>query len=229
MIKTPSVEPVLAFNCRRLLVFVRLMRRVKQAIFFLLGVMLALQSPADTQSLEGCVAASTTPTGTDFKIITPKGFVAFSVENEWPVIAMQSKLPIAAVGFQIPNPADQNISDSTNLAVTLYDEATAKGREALSAVGRAYGKPPTISRRSNWTIYAQESKQGETIYTVLDGTSKVADVAVAIRLAWPHLSKNAREYDKQMKAVFERVLDSIHGGLGPYKRQANDVIRCPAT
>ncbi len=112
---------------------------------------------------------------------------------------------------------------------TLYDEGTAKGRQALSAVGRAYDNPPTIARKSNWTIYTQESKRGEMMYTVLDGTSKVADVAVAIRLAWPHLSNNPREYDKQMKALFERVLDSIRGSLGPYKQQPNDVIRCPTT
>jgi hypothetical protein len=205
------------------------MRSVNLALFSLLGVFLASQSTAET-SLEGCVVASTTPTETEFKIITPKGFVAFSVGNEWPVIAMQPKLPVAAAGFQIPNPVDANTSESTNLAITLYDETTSKGREALSAVGRAYGrKAPTIDHRNNWTIYAQESKQGDTLYTVLDGKSKAADVAVAIRLAWPHMANNKREYDKQMRALFERVLDSIHGSLGPYKPQPNDVIRRPTT
>jgi hypothetical protein len=196
----------------------------------LLGVALVSRSPADTSSLEGCVVASTTPSGTEFKIITPKGFVAFSVGNEWPVIAMQPKLPVAAAGFQIPNPADEKTSASTNLAITLYDEATAKGREALAAVGRTYGQqPPTIDHRNNWTTYAQESKQGDTLYTVIDGKSKIADVAVAIRLAWPHLANNARDYDKQMKALFQRVLESIHGNVGPYKPQPNDVIRRPTT
>jgi hypothetical protein len=203
---------------------------VNQVVFFFLGVVFASHSSADTVSREGCVAASTTPSGTEFKIITPKGFVAFSVGNEWPVIAMQPKLPIAAAGFQIPNPADEDTADSTNLAITLYDETRAKGREALSNVGRAYGqKPPTIDHRNNWTIYTQESKQGETLYTVLDGKSNVADVAVAIRLAWPRLSRNSRGYDKQMRVLFEQVLNSIHGSLGEYKPQSNDVIRCPTT
>ena len=166
----------------------------------------------------------------DFKIITPKGFVAFSVGGDWPVLAMQSKLPIAAAGFQIPNPADEGTTDSTNLAITLYDETSAKGHEALGAVGRAYGqKPATIDHRNNWIIYTQESKQGGTVYTVLDAKSKVADVAIAIRLAWPQLANNERGYDKEMRALFYRVLDSIHGSLGPYKPQPNDVIRRPPT
>ncbi len=203
---------------------------MNQIFFFLFGVVIAPQISADTSSLEGCVATSTTASGIEFKIITPKGFVAFSVGSEWPVIAMQSKLPIAAAGFQIPNPADENTSDSTNLAITLYDETIAKGREALGAVGKAYDrKPPMIDHRNNWIIYAQESKQGDTLYTILDGKTKIADVAVAIRLAWPHLANNAQDYDKQMKALFRRVLDSIHGSMGPYKRQPNDVIRCPTT
>lgn len=206
------------------------MRGVNQVCFLLLGVVFVSESPADTSSLEGCVAASTTPSGTEFKIITPKGFVAFFVGNEWSVLAMQPKLPVAAAVFQIPNPADENTSDSTNLVLTLYDETTAQGREALSVVGRPYGlNAPTIGDRNNWTTYTQESKQGDTLYTILDGKSKVADVAVAIRLAWPHLANQTQDYDKQMKALFERVLDSIHGNLGPYQRQPNDVIRRPTT
>jgi hypothetical protein len=103
-----------------------------------------------------------------------------------------------------------------------------RGREALDAVRKAYGrKPPTIEHRNNWIIYAQQSKQGEIVYTVLDGKSKVADVAVAIRLAWPHLANNPHDYDKQMKALFQRVLDSIHGSVGHYKPKANEVIRRP--
>ena len=205
-------------------------RGVNQIFFFLLGVALVLQSSASASSLEGCVAVSTTPSGTELKIITPNGFVAFTVGNGWPVIAIQPKLPVAAAGFQIPNAADENTSASTNLAITLYDETTAKGREALSAIGKAYGrKSPMIDHRNNWTIYAQESKQGGILYTILDGKSKVADVAVAIRLAWPHLANNTQDYDKQMKALFQRVLNSIHGSVGPYKPKPNEVIRRPTT
>ena len=181
------------------------------------GDVVAVKNAADNQTA-------------DFKIITPKGFVAFSVGGDWPVIAMQSKLPVAAAGFQIPNSADESTTDSTNLAITVYDEATSKGRDALGTVGRAYGqKPPTIDHRKNWVIYTQESKQEDTVYTVLDGKSKVADVAVAIRLAWPHLANNKQGYDEEMKALFYRVLDSIRGSLGPYKPQPNDVIRRPDT
>ncbi|HEY6111126.1 MAG TPA: hypothetical protein VIV62_01295 [Chthoniobacterales bacterium] len=203
---------------------------VNQILFLLLGIATVLRSSADTSSLEGCVAVSTTPSGTQFKIITPKGFVGFSVGNDWPVIAIQSKLPVAAAGFQIPNAADENTADSTNLAITLYDQTTIKGRDALAAIGKAYGgKTPTVDHRNNWTIYTQESKQGDTFYTVFDAKSKVADVAVAIRLAWPHLANNAKDYDKQMTALFRRVLDSIHGSVGPYKPKPNEVIRRPTT
>jgi hypothetical protein len=100
---------------------------VNQIFFFLLSVALLLQSSTGASSLEGCVAVSTTSSGTELKIITPNGFVAFSVGNGWPVIAIRPKLPVAAAGFQIPNAADENISASTNLAISLYDETTTKG------------------------------------------------------------------------------------------------------
>ncbi len=192
------------------------------------SVALAQQPSSDIRPGDVAVINAPKSQTTDFKIITPKGFVAFSVGGEWPVIALQSKLPVAATGFQIPNPADKNTTDSTNLAITLYDETTAKGREALGIIGRAYGqKPPTIDHRKNWTIYTQESKQRDTKYTVLDAKSEVADVTVAIRLSWPHLPNNPAGYDKQMRLLFESVMGSVYGSLGPYKPLSNEVFRRP--
>lgn len=165
----------------------------------------------------------------ELKIVTKGGYVSFTVGDTWPVISMQSKLPIAAAGFQIPNPVDEGTSDSSNLALNLYDLSTEPGRTAFEKPVKQYGvKAPKIENFGEWTLYQQEAMQGATRYTILDAKkSSVADVSVSARLAWPHLKSNPKTHDSQMFSVFKVFLESVHGDLGPYVPLQNEVIRRP--
>lgn len=151
---------------------------------------------------------------TELKIPTNKGFVAFTVEGEWPVLSLQMNLPLAAAAFRIPNPADAGTQDSTNIVIALYDPRSAEGRTAFKAPVKQYGPTPAkVEAMGPWTLYRQEALQGDTAYTILDAKrSGVLDVSVSVRMVWPHLAGNAPDYDRDMDAVFKGVLQSIHGG-----------------
>jgi hypothetical protein len=154
---------------------------------------------------------------TELKIPTAKGFVAFSVEGNWPVLSMQLKPPIASAAFRIPNPADADTSDSSNIVIALYDTQSAEARAAFKTPLKQYGPArPMPQTLGPWTIYRQVAVQGGTHYTIVDakrsGVPDVADIAVGVRMIWPQLAANAIDYDLHMEAVLKNVLDSVHGG-----------------
>jgi hypothetical protein len=160
--------------------------------------------------------------------ITPKGNVTFTAGDDWPVVSAQSKLPVAAFAYQIPDPADEGTPHSTNVSVSFYDLETTRGREAFTTIGKRYGTgEPKVSRIGEWQVLEQSVNQGGTGYVILDAHRAVADVTVAVRLAWPQLVAHARGYDRKMRDVFEKLLSSVRGELGQYKRRDGDVLRRP--
>jgi hypothetical protein len=169
---------------------------------------------------------------TRLKIITQTGALAFTVDDDWAVLNMQSKLPVAAAVFQLPNPADRQTADSTNLVLKFYDLNTDAGRTAYDVPVKQYGSSaPKTENVDAWTIFRQEALQGATRYTILDARrDQVADsanISATARLAWPHLKGNAKKYDALMEARFRKFLNSVQGELGPYRPQENEVIRRP--
>ncbi len=167
---------------------------------------------------------------TKLKIITTNGAVGFTVDDDWAVLNMQSKLPVAAAVFQILNKADSQTPDSTNLIFKLYDLNTDTGRAAFDAPVKQYGSDaPKQEVFGAWTLYRQQALQGTTTYTILDAKRVgVADVSATARIAWPHLKKNAKKYDAQLESRFQKFLNSVYGETGPYKPQENEVVRRPA-
>lgn len=154
---------------------------------------------------------------TELKIPTKQGFVAFSVEGDWPVLSMQMKPPIASAAFRIPNPADAGTPDSSNIVIALYDSQSAEARTAFKTPVKQYGPTrPKAHALGPWTVYRQAAMQGGTPYTIVDakrsGVADVPDISVGVRMVWPRLVGNAADYDARMEAVLNAVLDSIHGG-----------------
>jgi hypothetical protein len=162
-----------------------------------------------------------------FTIITPKGYVGFSVPKDWKVLSMNSKPPVAAIALQMPNPSDEGTPDSTNIAIDLIQPDSDQGKHALSKVGQAYEGDAQTSTHSGWDCYSQNAHQKKTLYTILDAKKSVADMIVWVRVAWPHLSRNAPDQDTIMKAAFNSLLDDVDGGLGQYASKPGDVLRRP--
>jgi len=166
---------------------------------------------------------------TELTILTPGGYVGFTVGDDWIVVSMQSKLPIATATFQIPNPSDDGTPESTNLVLVLYDATSWPGRVAFDAAVTTFGpKAPTRRTSGPWTTYRQKASQNDVPYTVLDAKrSAVGDVSVSARLAWPHLKQNPPDYDARMEATFRSFLNSIEGKPGPYVPRPGEVVRRP--
>ena len=164
---------------------------------------------------------------TKFKIITNKGFVAFAAEDNWGVLKMQPKLPVAMVAFQLPNPADAKTDHSTNLALKLYDRKS----EIAKA---AYNAPLTVPGGTNrqeqkwagWTLVRHDAQDRGVTYTIIDAKRPdIGDVASTVRLAWPRLKGNAPTYDAQVETRLRNFLKSIKASKGPYKPEKGEVVR----
>lgn len=164
------------------------------------------------------------------RIITPAGWVGFVAEDHWPVIATQTKFPVAVMAFQIPNTADQGTPDSTNLAISLIEIAD-KSQQAVSArakIGRRIGdNNPIVDQVGDWKTYTQAAKQGDTTYFVVDATKNVADVQVSVRLAWPEIGPDPDQYRVGMNSLLDKFLRSVNGELGKYKPRPGEVTRRP--
>ncbi len=191
-------------------------------------------APAAIPAQTGDLVAAHGPAGqgTVFRFITDKGSVGFTIVGDWPTVSMQSRLPIAVAAFQIPNAADKGTSDSTNVAVSVIDLDSEQGRADRARFGRQYGaSPPHSENYEGWVIYRQQAAQRATEYVLLDAVRDAPDLraAVAVRLAWPHLRRNAAGYDDQMDALFRSLLTSVSIKQGPYLPVAGDVVRRPAT
>jgi hypothetical protein len=157
--------------------------------------------------------------------------VAFVVPSDWAVLTVQSFPPVSVAAFQAPNAADQGGPDSTNAAVSIFHLQSDQARSARSTVGKAFGPTaPSVGKHGEWTIYSQEASQGSTTYTVLDGVREFPElnVAVAVRLAWPHLRNNPAGYDAGMKSQYDKLLDSISSQPGSYSPAKDEVVRRPS-
>jgi len=180
-----------------------------------------------------CLVAATIPMtvvqAVELTILTEGGHVAFSAGDEWPVVAAQTRLPTAVMAFQIPDLADEGTPDSTNLSLSLYDLDTPQGRKAFAALRQPSDSIPcTASAIDAWDTACAEARQGSTTYTIMDARRRnVADVAVNVRIAWPHLPSNSDNHDAKMKAVFRDFVLSVHGAKGPYVPREGEVGRRP--
>jgi hypothetical protein len=167
---------------------------------------------------------------TMLKLVTNNGVVSFVADDQWPVVSMQSKLPVAAVAFQLPNAADEDTPHSTNLVLKLYDQNSEKGKSAYAAPAPHYGAAPLpVEKWQGWTISRQETQTNGVPYTILDAKRPdVGDVSASARLAWPHLAANARSYDRDVELRFRQFLQSVQGKRGKYEPQEGEVVRRPA-
>jgi hypothetical protein len=204
------------------------------AAFALAGLMFAGQASADpvprpaVQPGDLVAGPGAGGVGATLRFVTRNGSVGVNVPGDWPTPSMQPRPPVAMVVFQIPNPADDGTADSTNLAFAVLDLDGPSGQAARGKVGQAYGAtPPTKETYGGWTIYRQVATQGSTSYTILDGVRDLPQMgaAAAMRLAWPHLAKNAAGYDANMERLYRALLDGVTAAPGPYSPGPREVVR----
>jgi len=148
----------------------------------------------------------------DFTIV--KRF-QFSVPADWKVVANKSTAEKTVFAFQIPNPADEGTSDSSNLSVIATELKTPKERDAFQTAPSS--TDPNAQEKAiveGWrcSTFSAMQESTHTQYVIWDCRRLVADSGVSVRLAWPHLQKNPPDYDRQM----ETILSNFLSGVGPF-------------
>jgi hypothetical protein len=162
----------------------------------------------------------------DLSLITEKGWVQFTVGGDWKVLSMDTKTPVRVALFQIPNPADEGTTDSTNASVILYEVDSPQASARFDRIRRKYGKGMK-SRIGAWEVFKNDFKQHTTNYSGRIAFRDIADVHVSVVFAWPHLSKNSGGYDSEMEQTFRALLESVTGATGKYPKREGEVIRRP--
>jgi hypothetical protein len=162
----------------------------------------------------------------DLSLITEKGWVQITVGGDWKVLSLDTKTPVRVALFQIPNPADEGTSDSTNASVILYEVDSPQASARFNRIRREYGKGMK-SRIGAWEVFKNDFKQNATNYSGRIAFRDIADVHVSVVFAWPHLSKNAFGYDSEMERTFRELLTSVNGALGKFPKEKGGVLRRP--
>lgn len=163
-----------------------------------------------------CLLAPAMATTTDLVDFTIVNRVQFSVPANWPVIANKSTSEKTVFAFQIPNSADKDTSDSSNLSIIATDLKTTQDRDAFQT------QAPNTDHNAlekklveGWgcTSFSSAQRSTHTQYVIWDCRRIIADCGVSVRIAWPHLPKNPPDYDAQMEIVLSNFLTSV----GPFK------------
>ncbi len=118
--------------------------------------------------------------------------------------------------FQIPNAADKDTSDSSNLSVIATDLKTPQDRDAFQKQTSGTSQNAQVKDLvEGWgcSTFSAVQHSTQTPYVIWDYRRIVADCGVSVRIAWPHLPKNPNDYDQQMEMVLSNFLTSV----GPFK------------
>jgi len=163
---------------------------------------------------------------TNFSIITTKGYISYNAASKWKVVTMNTKPPSTASLFRIPNPADEGTSNPTNLVLMTFETDSPEAMAAFTDILKSL--PPESKRTTygKWECVFHKEKQGPTEYSICDAYKKLPVATVLVRIAWPNLAGNPKDYDHKMEAVFHAVLDSVASGMGPVpKKEGQELLR----
>lgn len=203
------------------------MRLIASHVFLATALLVATPALAQTAPQPGNVAVRPVPDGgTQFTLITPGGYVGFA-SGDWAVIDIHGDPPAAGFDFQIPDPADQGTSDSTNIGIDVYQPDTREARNAQAQFGKSLEPAgrPKMETYKGWTIYSQGVVAKGTPYSLMDAESREGDAVVIVHLNWPHLSGQPGMHNTDMRALMLKTLDSVTAGTGPYTVQPGEAVR----
>jgi hypothetical protein len=163
-----------------------------------------------------CLLSAATTAATDLVDFTIVDRVQFSVPGDWPVLASKSTSEKTVFTFQIPNAADSDTSDSTNLSFISTYLRSAQDRDAFQKQSSSTDHNAQEKKLiEGWgcSTFSAIQHSTQTQYVIWDCRRIIADSGVYVRIAWPHLPKNPNDYDKQMEMVLSNFLTSV----GPFK------------
>lgn len=164
---------------------------------------------------------------TDLSIITSKGYVSYSVGDDWSLVTMQTRPPKTTAVFQIPNPADKDAPAFGRLSLMTFETDSSV---AMAAFKKLLGNVRTEIRQKahykQWEVYGRETKEGKVVHSSRFACRQVSGVSVIVQITWPHLRSNGDRYDSEMEDLLRTALDSVASGMGPLpEREGGQIFR----
>ncbi len=187
----------------------------------------ALAQDDDTTPQPGQVGVYQIPDGRiHFTLVTPSGHISFAT-GAWQLVNVHGGMPAAGFDFQVPDAADRQTEESTDISINVYQPDTRTGRDAFAQFGKSLEPAgrPVKEIYNGWTIYTQSIVAKGVPYSIMDAESRQADVDVIVKLNWPHLTGQPGTHNADMRALLLKTLDSMSGGLGTYTAQPGEVMR----
>ena len=171
----------------------------------LLPIFAASALLASCSDMTGSSSSDPAAPGTSTKLLS------VNPPSHWKVVVDKSAYPISMTVFNIPNPADPTLKESTNVVVAAYAADSKEAQNTLATTrGRFVKTNLRTSRQGDWDVESYSEIQGVTRYQILDGTKVMRDKSLFVRLAWPNLPKNAPGYDGEMQRSFGQLLNQVH-------------------
>lgn len=159
------------------------------------------------------VAVVSLATASENTIHLHNGKLEAQIPSDWVIIGHKPKGNRTVIAFQLlGNKAEEGAGDSTNLSISTF---YLKDTESMSAFVQPLMKKPEEGEKDSefgeWAIREWSGNQGGTKYRITDArlSHSRLSVGIHVRLAWPLLEKNPKDYEKKMKAVLHMLLKSI--------------------
>ncbi len=144
-------------------------------------------------------------------ILLGGGKVITRAPADWVIIGHHPIGPQNALAFHIlGNEAENGTRESTNLIYTSYDLAHDKSAFAfVEQLIAELKEGETQSKHGEWLLRSRKAKQGEVEYDIIDARRNLEKHGMHVRIAWPQLKANPKDYDKKMIALLKQRLDII--------------------
>jgi hypothetical protein len=162
----------------------------------------------------------------DLSIITSKGYVSYSVGEDWSLVTMQSKPPKTTAVFEIPRSTDREARGSARISLITFETDSSWAMAAYHDIlGKTRAEVRQKTRYKQWEVYRRETEEGKVMKSTRFACRQISGVSVLVQLTWSHFRSSERD-DSEMEAVLRAALDSVTSGLGPLpEREGGQVFR----
>jgi hypothetical protein len=136
------------------------------------------------------------------------------VDSNWVILSQRSFDSSSTITFQIcGNEAEKDTPDSTILVIWTYGASELKKvLEYSKAALRNPREGQVNTNYEGWDVRTYLEPVGETKYKTAFAltTNKATGLGILIRLTWPLLKDNPRNYDQTMELLLESTMSQIN-------------------
>ena len=146
-------------------------------------------------------------------IFLPDGGLEVRVPSNWGIVGHKPSGNQTVAAFQLfENKAEVGTEESTNLSVTIFNLKDPETMlEFIQPLTQGVKDGELDSKFGEWVIRDWSGKQGDVQYRISDARLSHSRLGsgIHVRLAWPMLKGNPKDYDEQMKKLLHNFLGEV--------------------